>query len=114
MSEFPYPQDQTRTSTLAVVSLVSGIVSWVMLPLLGAIVAVITGHMAKREIRESLGSMTGDGLATAGLVLGYLQLVITVLGGCLVALLIAFGALPFFCVPFANQFGVFLALLLGF
>ena len=77
-----YSQEQVQTSTLAIVSLVSGIVSWVLLPLIGSIIAVITGHMAKREIRESLGKLSGDGLATAGLVLGYIQLAFIVLGIC--------------------------------
>ena len=63
-----------QTSVLAVVSLVAGIAGWTILPVLGAVVAVITGHLAKREIRESPGRFTGDGLATAGLVLGYVQL----------------------------------------
>jgi hypothetical protein len=81
MSE-PYPQTGVQNSTLAIVSLVSGILCWFMLPLVGAVVAVITGHMAKREIRESLGKLGGDGMATAGLVLGYIQLALTVLAIC--------------------------------
>jgi hypothetical protein len=32
-----------------------GIIGWVLLPLVGSIIAVITGHMAKKEIRESQG-----------------------------------------------------------
>lgn len=43
---------------------------------MGALVAVITGHMARREIRESYGAQTGDGLAVAGLIIGYLNLVL--------------------------------------
>lgn len=34
--------------------------------------AVIFGHLAKGEIRRSRGMKTGDGMATAGLILGYL------------------------------------------
>jgi hypothetical protein len=71
------------TSTMAVVSLVSGLVSWVLLPLLAAIVAIITGHMGRSEIRRSNGALDGDGMAVAGLILGYLQiglLIITILG----------------------------------
>jgi hypothetical protein len=71
-----------QTSTLAIVSLVSGIVSWFLLPLIGPIVAVITGHMAKREIKASAGTLTGDGLATVGLVLGYAQLALLICGIC--------------------------------
>lgn len=69
-------------SNLAVISLVSGIVAWVLIPLLGAIVAVISGHMARSEIRRSGGTLAGEGLAMIGLVLGYAQLVLTVLAIC--------------------------------
>jgi hypothetical protein len=62
---------------MAIISLVSGIVSWFLVPFIGAIVAVITGHMAKNEIRSSAGRLTGDGMATAGLILGYVQLGLT-------------------------------------
>jgi hypothetical protein len=71
-----------QNSTMAIISLVAGIAGWVILPLIGAIVAVITGHMAKKEIRASGGRLTGDGMATVGLVLGYAQLVLTVCGIC--------------------------------
>jgi len=59
-------------NALAIVSLASGIVAWVAMPLLGGIVAVLTGHLAKRQIRRSREQ--GASLATAGLVLGYLNL----------------------------------------
>ena len=39
---------------------------------MGAIVAIVTGHLARREIRRT--AERGSGLATAGLVLGYLHL----------------------------------------
>jgi hypothetical protein len=71
----------TRTSTLAIVSLVSGILAWVCLPFVGALVAVICGHLARSEIRGSVpGSIEGDGMAVAGLVLGWLQLILVVAG----------------------------------
>jgi hypothetical protein len=57
------------------VSLVAGILGWTLLPLIGAVVAVIAGHIARREIDESHGSLEGDTLALIGLGLGYLQLV---------------------------------------
>jgi hypothetical protein len=67
------------TNTAAVVSLVSGIVSWFFCPLVGGIVAVITGHMAHGQIRRS--GEGGAGMATAGLVLGYIHLAAAVLFG---------------------------------
>ena len=65
------------TSTLAMVSLGFGIATWVVLPFIGAIVAVVCGHLARSEIRRApVGTLDGDGLAVAGLVLGYLHLVL--------------------------------------
>jgi type IV pilus assembly protein PilA len=37
-----------------------------------AIAAIILGHLSLSQIRKSAGRLTGNGLATAGLVLGYL------------------------------------------
>jgi hypothetical protein len=108
--EVPLP----RTSTMAIVSLILGALTWVMLPVVGAIAAVITGHMAKKEIRESGGWLTGDGLASAGLVLGYVHLGLAVLGMCLTAALIALGVItPFLCLPFGNQFDLVQGALIG-
>lgn len=55
-----------KTSTLAITSLVTGILSLVACPLFG-IVGLITGFMARTKIRESNGEETGEGLATAGI-----------------------------------------------
>ncbi|MDQ1119652.1 MULTISPECIES: DUF4190 domain-containing protein [Pseudoxanthomonas] len=79
------------TSSLAVVSLVFGILGWSLLPTIGALVAVITGHMARAEIRRSQGALEGDGMAVAGLVLGWLHLVLLVLG--IAALFLFFGGI---------------------
>ncbi|HLU14186.1 MAG TPA: DUF4190 domain-containing protein [Arenimonas sp.] len=62
------------TSGLAVTSLVTGILGWLMFPVLASLVAVITGHMARSEIRRSAGSIDGDGIALAGLILGWINL----------------------------------------
>jgi hypothetical protein len=90
----------TRTSTLAIVSLVAGILAWTALPFVGALVAVICGHLARGEIRTAVhGTVEGDGMAVAGLVLGWLQLVLIVAG---VFVVFAFlGGIAFL----ANVFG---------
>jgi thiol:disulfide interchange protein len=68
------------TSSLAVISLVFGILSWCLLPLIGAIVAIVCGHMARGEIRRApVGAMEGNGMAMAGLVLGYVHIVMFVI-----------------------------------
>lgn len=72
-----YPQMQPN-STAAIVSLIAGIVSWLAFPVISAIVAVIAGHMARGEIRRSNGALGGGGMALAGLILGYLNILIVV------------------------------------
>lgn len=81
----------SQTNTMAIVSVISGVLSWVALPFIGAIVAIVTGHMARNEIKSNPG-MQGDGLAIAGLILGYLH-VVTFCGGVLLFLLIFGGVI---------------------
>ena len=68
-----------RTSTTAVISLISGILGWSFMPWLGSVVAVVTGHRARAEIRNNPDTVEGDGLAIAGLVLGWLMLIYSAL-----------------------------------
>jgi hypothetical protein len=58
--------DFTSLNTLAVVSLASGI------SVVGALVAVITGHISLAQIRKS--GESGRSLAIVGTILGYLHL----------------------------------------
>lgn len=76
---------------MAIVSLVSGILSWFLLPIIGAIAAVITGNMAKKEIRESPTAMSGENIAKIGVILGYVNLAIFVLALCATLVLILLG-----------------------
>jgi hypothetical protein len=63
-----------KTSALAVWSLVLGILSLAVpcMAILTAIPAVICGHTGMSRINNSNGSLTGNGLATAGLITGYI------------------------------------------
>lgn len=62
---------QAQTSGKAIGSLVCGILFF-FLP--SAIAAIILGHLSLSEIRKSGGRLVGDGMAIAGLVLGYIGL----------------------------------------
>lgn len=62
------------SSGAATASLIFGILSYIFLPVIGAIVAVICGHVAIGQIRASGDRVGGKGMAIAGLVLGYLQI----------------------------------------
>ena len=69
-----------RTSMPAILSLIFGLACWFMLPFVGAIVAVVCGHLARSEIRQAApATIDGEGMAVAGLVLGYAQLTLCVL-----------------------------------
>jgi hypothetical protein len=84
-----------RTSSLAVISLIFGILAYVFLPSIGALVAVICGHSARSEIRRSPpGSIEGDGMALAGLILGWIQIACVIIAVVLAILIIA-GAIAF-------------------
>jgi len=69
-----------KTNNLALVSLICGVLGWSMVPVVASIVAIVTGHMARKQIRESYGREEGDGLAIGGLVLGYANLVLGLIG----------------------------------
>jgi hypothetical protein len=77
------------TSTTAIISLIFGILCWVAIPFIGAIVAIICGHVARGEIKRSApGSIDGDGMAIAGLILGYAHLALFI-----IAMMLIFGVL---------------------
>jgi len=60
--------------------MILGIVGIVCCGIFAGIPALVLSSQAKKEIEASGGQQTGAGLATAGLVLGILSLVSTVIG----------------------------------
>jgi hypothetical protein len=60
-----------RTNGLAVASLVLGLIGWAFCGL-GSVIAIVLGFVARNQIRQSNGSQTGTGMATAGIVLGFI------------------------------------------
>lgn len=107
------PSYGKQTSSLAVVSLVLGIASYFVVPFLGAIGAIITGNLARKEIRQNPSTLTGEGMARWGTILGWIHIGLSVIGMCLgmivliLGLLTAFGVMtvPFLILPFANGGG---------
>jgi len=65
------PAGPSQTSGKAITSLIFGLFIF-FFPF--SIVAIIFGHLSLSEIRKSAGRLHGDGLAIAGLVLGYMGL----------------------------------------
>src|SRR5687767_9091346 len=79
------------SSTLAIVSLVSAILGFTFFPVVGGIVALITGYMARNETRSIPPRASGDGMATAGIIMGWIQIGLLVIGICCVAASLLFG-----------------------
>lgn len=58
-----------RTNGMAIASMVLGIL-W--LYWIGSVLALVFGYIARRQIQESRGNQGGAGMATAGIVLGWI------------------------------------------
>lgn len=99
-SNQPYQTPPAKpNSNLALASLILGILGWTIIPTIGSIAAIITGHMAKNEVKNSMGALGGDGMATAGLVLGYANIAI---GLCVCLAVVGMLAMGL-TIPFLNQ-----------
>lgn len=72
----PQPSASGPVNTLAVVSLVLSL-TWVAG--LGSLAGVITGMVARRQIREADGRQSGEAIALAGVVIGGVGLFLTLL-----------------------------------
>ena len=77
----------TQTSTMAIISLIGGITGFTVLPFLGSLAGIIFGHIAKSEIKKSGGMITGNGMATAGLIMGYVTLGLGICALCVFVIL---------------------------
>jgi hypothetical protein len=97
-SNEPY---STPTSSMAIISLIAGILGITFFPTVGSVIALITGYMARKEIDQSSGSLGGQGLATAGIVLGWIGIA---LGCCIILFVLLIFASVFGTTIFAiNQ-----------
>jgi DUF1707 SHOCT-like domain/Domain of unknown function (DUF4190) len=70
------PYVKAPANQMAVISLGFGI-GQIMLPFVGAVVAIVCGHRARHEILQT--GESGDGMAVAGLVLGYIGVILPLL-----------------------------------
>lgn len=80
------PAPPPATSGKAVASLIFGLLFFIPLAF---VAAIVFGHIALSEIKRSAGRLAGEGMAIAGLVLGYLWIV-----GIPIILILAAIAIP--------------------
>ena len=75
-----------RTSGYAIASLILGIAGFFVFPIVPSILAVVFGQKARKELRRD-PTLGGEGLATGGIVLGWVGLALTAIGLIFVLLL---------------------------
>jgi hypothetical protein len=75
-----------RTSGYAIASLILGIAGFFVFPIVPSLLAVVFGQKAREELRRD-PTLGGDGLATGGIVLGWVGLALTAIGLIFVLLL---------------------------
>jgi hypothetical protein len=73
-----YAAPSTPTNVLAVVSMISSILGFFAIPIVGSIAGVVMGHIARKQIVQT--GEQGAGMAKAGLIVGYVGLGLWVLG----------------------------------
>lgn len=86
-----YPGGQ-RTNGMAIAAMICGIAQFFGFWLLGTIPAVVLGHIARRQIRQT--GEQGAGMALAGLILGYVGLALSVIAVILIAVLVVASGHP--------------------
>lgn len=77
-----------QTSANAIAALVLSIVSWTFCPLITAIIAIVLAYQADKEIRNSEGRVTGQGLSFAAKIIAWINIGVSV---ALIVLLVVFG-----------------------
>ena len=75
----PVAADQRpQTSTSAIIALVLSIISWTFCPLITSIVAIVLAYQADKEIRNSGGKVTGQGLSFAAKIIAWINIGVSV------------------------------------
>ena len=67
------------SNSMALTSMILGILGIFVAFIFTAVPAIICGHIARKQIRESGGAQSGDGMALTGLITGYLVTLLTLL-----------------------------------
>jgi hypothetical protein len=104
MTEQTHSNQEQITSAWSIISLISGIANFIGFPFWGALLALITGYVAKSEIEKGHGRIGGERLAKAGLILGWLGIGLGLLMICLSVLMVLglFGGAAF-CGPLSDM-----------
>ena len=94
MSFLSMNASQKKNQTLAVTSMVLGILSLVPFSIVAGIPAVIAGHISRSRIQEAPEQYGGGRLALAGLIMGYVSMAVAAVGLVLLAVSMLPSLLP--------------------
>ena len=86
------PGQPQQTNGLAIAALISGILGLTIFFGLGSVLALIFGYIARGQIKRSQGQQGGNGMAIAGLVMGWIGVVVSLV----FVVLLILGAVTFF------------------
>jgi len=70
---------EKKTTGVAIASLILGILGLMCLGPLGSIPAIICGHIGLSAVKKNPETLQGGGMALAGLIMGYIQIVLLIL-----------------------------------
>ena len=73
------PPPNRDTNGKAITSLVLGIGGFLVCPIILSVAAIVIGGQARNEIRASQGRQTGEGMAKAGVILGWVSLALSLI-----------------------------------
>ena len=91
----PYLGSSVPTDGMAVAALTLSIVSFLFCPVIAAVLALIFGYMSLRNIKDSGGSLTGEPMARAGIIISWVHLGICALVGIFILIVVLIGVVRY-------------------
>ena len=88
----PAPGTSAQTETSATVALVLAIVSFVVCPVIPAVIALFLAASATKKIRQSGGRLTGEGIAKAARIIAWVNLALWAVIALIVIIAAVLGA----------------------
>ncbi len=77
----PYPHQQyppPRTNALAIIAIICSILGLMGVPIVGSVLGIVLGQIAKKDISNSQGTQTGDSIAKVAIVIGWVGVILVV------------------------------------
>ena len=76
---------------MAIAGLIASILGITVVPTIGSIIGLILSYVARNSIRESDGEIGGEGIAKAGIIVGWIGIGLAFFGVCIGLAFLVFG-----------------------